>query len=178
MTQAQMLSSLGPPELRRIGGCHARSSLPAPRASRYAARTSCLVRHRRYLHVGGGGTACSLALGVSPPRGPGTSPLAHIEALPSLALWIGEPLAATWEPLPLLWIEEPPPPRVRVTELWPPQPPAGGRRLVRSQATIVVARAWVGVRSYDLISFLFKLLVYHFEICSKHLECNQLLIKN
>jgi hypothetical protein len=46
-------SSLGPPELRRIGGCHARSSLRALRAFRDAARTSCLVRRRRYSHAEG-----------------------------------------------------------------------------------------------------------------------------
>jgi hypothetical protein len=33
-------SSLGPPKLRRIGGCHARSSLRAPRAFRDAARSN------------------------------------------------------------------------------------------------------------------------------------------
>jgi hypothetical protein len=47
------MSSLGPPELCRIGGCHARSSLRAPRTFRDAARTSCLVCHRRYSHIEG-----------------------------------------------------------------------------------------------------------------------------
>jgi hypothetical protein len=47
------MSSLGPPELRRIGGCHARSSLRAPHTFRDAARTSRLVCHRRYSHIEG-----------------------------------------------------------------------------------------------------------------------------
>jgi hypothetical protein len=47
------MSSLGPPELRRIGGCHARSSLRAPRTFRDAARTSRLVCRRRYSHIEG-----------------------------------------------------------------------------------------------------------------------------
>jgi hypothetical protein len=47
------MSSLGPPEVRRIGGCHARSSLRAPRTFRDAARTSRLVCRRRYSHIEG-----------------------------------------------------------------------------------------------------------------------------
>jgi hypothetical protein len=47
------MSSFGPPELRRIGRCNARSSLRAPRTSRDAARTSRLVFHRRYTHIEG-----------------------------------------------------------------------------------------------------------------------------
>jgi hypothetical protein len=47
------ISSFGPPELRRIGGCHARSSLRAPRTFRDAARTSRLVCRRRYSHIEG-----------------------------------------------------------------------------------------------------------------------------
>jgi hypothetical protein len=45
------MSSFGPPELRRIGGCHARSSLRAPRTFCDAARTSRLVCRRRYSHI-------------------------------------------------------------------------------------------------------------------------------
>ena len=71
------------------------------------------------------GAACSPAMEVSPPRGPGTPSLARTRALPSLALWIGEP-PPTWEPPPLLRIEEPPPPHVEVKEPWPPQPLVGG----------------------------------------------------
>jgi hypothetical protein len=48
---------------------------------------------------------------------PGTPPLARTRALPSLALWIGEPTP------PLLRIEESPPPHVEVGEPRPPQPP-------------------------------------------------------
>jgi hypothetical protein len=47
------MSSFGPPELHRIGGCHARSSLRASRTFRDAARTSCLVCRRRYSHIEG-----------------------------------------------------------------------------------------------------------------------------
>jgi hypothetical protein len=45
--------SLGPPELHRIGGCHARSSLRAPRTFRDVARTSHLVCRRCYSHIEG-----------------------------------------------------------------------------------------------------------------------------
>jgi hypothetical protein len=47
------MSLLGPPELCQIGGCHARSSLSAPRTFRDAARTSRLVCRRRYSHIEG-----------------------------------------------------------------------------------------------------------------------------
>jgi hypothetical protein len=47
------MSSFRPPELRRVGGCHARSSLRAPRTFRDAARTSRLVCRRRYSHIEG-----------------------------------------------------------------------------------------------------------------------------
>jgi hypothetical protein len=47
------MSSLGPPELRRIGGCHARSSLRTPRTFCDAARTSRLVCRCRYSHIEG-----------------------------------------------------------------------------------------------------------------------------
>jgi hypothetical protein len=61
-------SSLGPSELCRIGGCHARSSLHAPRAFCGAARTSCLVWRRRYSH----GRGCRLLarLGSADASGP------------------------------------------------------------------------------------------------------------
>jgi hypothetical protein len=47
------MSSLGLLELRRIGGCHARSSLRAPRTFRDAAQTSRLVCRHRYSHIEG-----------------------------------------------------------------------------------------------------------------------------
>jgi hypothetical protein len=97
-------SSLGPPELHRIGVCHARSSLRSPRALCDA--------------------ACSPALGVLSPRGHGDTAACPHRAPPSLALWIGEPPPPTREPSPLLRIEEPPPPRIG--EPWPPQPPSRG----------------------------------------------------
>jgi hypothetical protein len=116
-------SSLGPPKLRRIGGCHVRSSLRASRAFRDAARSniaphaspSLLARWRASLARRP--WKCRL-LGAS-----GTTPLAHTRAPLLLALWIEEPPPPTWEPPPLLRIEEPPPPHVEVMEL---RPPAGG----------------------------------------------------
>jgi hypothetical protein len=63
------MSSFGPPELRRIGGCHAQSSLRAPRTFRNTTRTSRLVCRHRYSHIEG--AACSSALEVPPPQGPG-----------------------------------------------------------------------------------------------------------
>jgi hypothetical protein len=45
------MSSFEPPELRRIGGCHARSSLHAPRTFRDVARTSRLMCRHRYSHI-------------------------------------------------------------------------------------------------------------------------------
>jgi hypothetical protein len=62
------MSSLGPPELRRIRGCHARLSLGTPRAFRDAARTSCGAVSTR---TSGGGGACLPTLKVPPPRGVG-----------------------------------------------------------------------------------------------------------
>jgi hypothetical protein len=63
-------SSLGPPKLRRIWGCHARSLLRASRAFSDAARTSRLVCRRRYSHIEGrrllAGLGSAAALG---PRG-------------------------------------------------------------------------------------------------------------
>jgi hypothetical protein len=60
-------SSLGPPKLRRIGGCHTRSSLRAPRAFRDVARSNLtphaspsLLAHRgRHLPAGLGSAAAS-----------------------------------------------------------------------------------------------------------------------
>jgi hypothetical protein len=62
------MSSFRPPELRRIGGCHARSSLRAPRTFRDAARTSRLMCRHRYSHIEG---RCLLAgLGSDAASGP------------------------------------------------------------------------------------------------------------
>jgi hypothetical protein len=66
------------PELRRIGGYHARPSLRAPHAFHDAARTSRLVRRHRYSHVGG--AACSPSLEVPPPRAPGSPPFVRTGA--------------------------------------------------------------------------------------------------
>jgi hypothetical protein len=116
-------SSLGAPKLRRIGGCHARSLLRAPRAFRDAARLN-LAPHaspsllaRREAPLACRPWKCR-RLGA-----PGTPSLARTRVLLSLALWIGEPPPQTWEPPPLLWIEEPPPPRIEVREPWPPALP-------------------------------------------------------
>jgi hypothetical protein len=109
--------------MRRIGGCHTRSSLRASRAFRDAARSN-IAPHaspsllaRRRASLARRPWKCRL-LGIS-----GTSPLALTRAPLSLALWIGEPPPPTWEPPSLLRIEEPPPPRVEVMEL---RPPVGG----------------------------------------------------
>jgi hypothetical protein len=64
------MSSFGPPVLRRIGGCHARSSLRALRTFRDVAQTSCLMCRRRYSYIEG----CRLLAGLgsaaaSGPRG-------------------------------------------------------------------------------------------------------------
>ena len=97
------------------------------------ARTSRLMRRRRYSHIDGRRLLAGLRSAASSGAS-GTPPLARTRAPLSLALWIGEPPPPTWEPPPLLWIEEPPPPRVEVMELRPPagDPPSrtlwGNRR--------------------------------------------------
>jgi hypothetical protein len=79
------------------------------------ARTSRLMRLRRYSHVEG--RRLLAGLGSAAASGPrGTPPLAHTRASLSLALWIREPS-------PLLRIEEPLSPRVEVRE---PRPPVSG----------------------------------------------------
>jgi hypothetical protein len=128
-------SSLEPPKLRWIGGCHARSSLRVSRAFRAArsnlappASPSLLACRRAPLARWP--WKCRL-LGAS-----GTPPLARTRAPLSLALWIGEPPPPTWEPPPLLRIEEPPPPCIEVMEL---RPPTGGPPPRTLWATVVVA---------------------------------------
>jgi hypothetical protein len=97
------------------------------------ARTSRLMRRRRYSHVDGRRLLTGLGSAASSgPRG-----RRRLPAQGSLTLWIGKPPPPTWEPPPLLWIEEPPPPRVEVMEL---RPPAGGPPPRTLWATIVVAR--------------------------------------
>jgi hypothetical protein len=64
------MSTFGPLELRRIRGCHARSSLRAPRTFRDAARTSRLVCRRCYSHIEGHRLLASLgSAAASGPRG-------------------------------------------------------------------------------------------------------------
>jgi hypothetical protein len=109
------MSSFGPPVLRRIGGCHARSSLRALRTFRDVARTLRLVCRRLYSHIEG--AACSPALEVPPPRGPGDA-----AACPHKGTAVARPLDR--EPPPPAW--EPPPPHVEVGEPRPPQPLAEG----------------------------------------------------
>jgi hypothetical protein len=114
-------------KLRRIRGCHARSSLCASRAFRDVARSN-IAPHaspslaRRRASLACRPWKCRL-LGASR-----TPPLARTRAPLSLALWIGEPP-------PLLRIEEPPPPRVEVMELrppvWEPPPPHKGTAVAR-----------------------------------------------
>jgi hypothetical protein len=92
------------------------------------ARTSRLMRRRRYSHVDGrrrryshvDGRRLRAGLGSAASSGPRGRRRLPAQGPPlSLALWIGEPPPPTWEPPPLLWIEEPPPPRVEVMELRP-----------------------------------------------------------
>jgi hypothetical protein len=114
--------------MRRIRGCHARSSLRASRPSCDVARSniaphaSSSLLARRRASLARRPWKCRL-LGAS-----GTPPLARTRAPLSLALWIGEPP-------PLLRIEEPPPPRVEVMELrppaWEPPPPHKGTAVAR-----------------------------------------------
>jgi hypothetical protein len=114
-------------KLRRIGGCHARSSLRASRAFRDVARSN-IAPHvspslaRRRASLARRPWKCRL-LGASR-----TPPLARTRAPLSLALWIGEPP-------PLLRIEKPPPPCVEVMELrppaWEPPPPHKGTVVAR-----------------------------------------------
>ena len=121
--------------MRRIRGCHARSSLRASRPFRDVARSN-IAPHaspsllaRRRASLARRPWKCRL-LGAS-----GTPPLARTRAPLSLALWIGEPPPTTWESPPLLRIEEPPPPRVEVMELrppaWEPPPPHKGTAVAR-----------------------------------------------
>jgi hypothetical protein len=81
-----------------------------------------------------GATYCS-------PRGPGVT-----ASCPHRGPAIVRPLdrGVGDEPLPSLWIEELPPPCVRVGEPPPPQPPYGVRRRTCFRVTAIVARAWMG----------------------------------
>jgi hypothetical protein len=85
--------SLGPPELHRIGGCHARPSLRAPHAFGDDTRTSCLVRRCRYSHVEGRHLLAHLGSVAASrlPRGPVVVVACPHRGPSSLALWIGEP---------------------------------------------------------------------------------------
>jgi hypothetical protein len=91
-----------------------------------------------------GGAACSPALGVPLPRDPGPPPLARTGAPPSLVLYIGKPPQSTWEPLPLLWIEEPPHRASVSGNRGHRSHRLGVHHRARSRATAIVARAWVG----------------------------------
>jgi hypothetical protein len=116
------MSSFGPPVLRRIGGYHARSSLRALRTICDVARTSCVAVATRTSR----GVACSSALKVSPPRGPGDAAACPHKGTAVARPLDREPPPPAWEPPPLLQIEEPPPPQVEVGEPRPLQPLVGG----------------------------------------------------
>jgi hypothetical protein len=75
------------------GGCHTRLSLRAPRAFRDDARTSSLVRHHHYSHVGGRLLLARLgsATASRSPRGPRVVAACPHRGPPLLALWIGKP---------------------------------------------------------------------------------------
>jgi hypothetical protein len=109
-------SSLEPPKLRRIGGCHTQSPLHAPRAFRDAALSNLMPHASSSLLARRGAPLTRRPWKCRRLGAPGTPPLARTRAPLSLALWIGELP-------PLLRIEEPLPPRVEVRE---PRPPAGG----------------------------------------------------
>jgi hypothetical protein len=127
-------SSLVPPKLYRIGGCHTRSSLRASRAFRDATRSNLAPHASPSLLTHWRAPLARRPLKCRLLEDSGTPPLAHTRAPLSLALWIGEPPPPPCKPPPLLRIEEPLPPRVEVMEL---RPPVGVHRRARSGATAV-----------------------------------------
>jgi hypothetical protein len=144
--------------MRRIGGCHTRSSLRASRPFRDVARSN-IVPHaspsllaRRWASLARRPWKCRL-LGAS-----GTPPLARtraslrIEEPPPPRVEVMELRPPAWDPPPPhkgaaaarpldrgppppAW--EPPPPHVEVGEPRPPQPLAGVHRHARYRATAV-----------------------------------------
>jgi hypothetical protein len=119
MTQAQMYVVTRAAQLRRIGGCHTRSSLRAPRAFRDAARSNLVPHASPSLLAHRGAPLARRPWKCRRLGAPGTPPLARTRFPLSLALWIGEP---------------PPPPHVEVREPWPltgsppPRTLSGNRR--------------------------------------------------
>jgi hypothetical protein len=140
-------SSLGPSELCRIGGCHKRSSLHAPRAFCGTARTSCLVWRRRYSHVRG----CRLLarLGSADASGPRGHHRLHAQGPHRRSPTQGPHRRSPSESRSrrhhsgnrrhYSGSTELPPPRVRIREARPPQPSVGGPAATRSRATAAVA---------------------------------------
>jgi hypothetical protein len=147
--------------MRRIGGCHARSSLRASRPFRDVARSNNAPRASSSL------LACRR---VSLARRPWKCRLLGASGMPPLActrasLRIEEPLPPrvevtelrppAWDPPPLaLWIGgppspawKPPPPHVEVGEPQPPQPLAGVHRRARYRATAVANESRWGVKN-------------------------------
>jgi hypothetical protein len=154
--------------MRRIGGCHARSSLRASRPFRDVARSN-IAPHaspsllaRRRASLARRPWKCRL-LGAS-----GTPPLARtraslrIEEPPPPRAEVMELRPPAWDPSsphkgaaaarpldqgppPPAW--EPPPPHVEVGEPRPPQPLAGVRRRVRYRATAVANESRWGMKN-------------------------------
>jgi hypothetical protein len=154
--------------MRRIGGCHARSSLHASRPFRDVARSN-IAPHaspsllaRRRASLARRPWKCRL-LGAS-----GTPPLARtraslrIEEPPPPRVEVMELRPPAWDsssphkgaatarpldrgPPPPAW--EPPPPHVEVGEPRPPQPLAGVRRRARYQATAVANESRWGMKN-------------------------------
>jgi hypothetical protein len=119
-----------------------RATTSAPRAFRDAARTSRLVRWRRYSHVRRRRLLARLGSPPAsrPPRGPGVAVACPHRAPPSLALWI----------------REPPPPHHRSGNHRHHAFGSGSRshrlrvhRGARSRATVIVAHVWVGVVTHE-----------------------------
>jgi hypothetical protein len=123
-------SSLGQPKLRRIRGCHTRSSLRAPRAFHDAARSN-LAPHASPSPLARRGAPLARRPWKCRRLGPpGRRSLPAQGSLCRSPSGSGSRRAQTWEPPPLLRIEELPP-RVKVRELRPlagSPPPTGNCR--------------------------------------------------
>jgi hypothetical protein len=102
--------------------CDRRCAHFAPSVTLIEPRASCVAVATRTSR----GAACSPALEVPPPLGPGDAAACPHKGTAVARPLDREPPAAAWEPPPLLRIEEPLPPHVEVGEPWPPQPLAEG----------------------------------------------------
>jgi hypothetical protein len=122
------------------------------------ARTSRLMRRRRYSHVD---VACSPALEMPPPRGFGDAATCLHKGLAAdrgtsatarrgngvAATGLGSAAARPLDRGPPPPAREPPPPHVEVGEPRPPQPLAGVHRRARYRATAVANESRWGVKN-------------------------------